>query len=247
MKLAAIYNVFDGEELLIGSINQIYKHVDELIIVYQTRSNYGREHDNSLVLNYIDSHYDCILHKYIPDYRVGSIGASNETMKRAIGLDLAKFRECTHFMFIDCDEYYDTKEFAEAKKEVEDNKYDATACRLYTYYKEPTYQLDPPEKYFVPFICEVKEVQTVGGRFEVLCDPTRGVTPVERFKTLDIKMHHFSYIRNDIRLKLENSSASGNFISVDDLCNRFDTFLLGEKMINFDNYDIKEVENIFSI
>ena len=46
MKLAAIYNVFDAEELLPYSIQSIKHMVDEIVIVYQTVSNCGNKHPN---------------------------------------------------------------------------------------------------------------------------------------------------------------------------------------------------------
>jgi CRP-like cAMP-binding protein len=41
MKLGISYNLFDGEELLEGSIKQIRQHVDYVSVVYQTISNFG--------------------------------------------------------------------------------------------------------------------------------------------------------------------------------------------------------------
>ena len=41
MKLGVSYNIFDGEELLEGSIRQIRDNVDYISVVYQTISNFG--------------------------------------------------------------------------------------------------------------------------------------------------------------------------------------------------------------
>ena len=46
MKLAAIYNVFDAEELLPYSIKSIRDVVDKVIVVYQKTSNMGEKHPN---------------------------------------------------------------------------------------------------------------------------------------------------------------------------------------------------------
>jgi len=43
--LAAIYNVWDGIELLRGSMLQLKGHVDYFIIVYQTTSNFGEQYN----------------------------------------------------------------------------------------------------------------------------------------------------------------------------------------------------------
>jgi hypothetical protein len=41
MKLAAIYNAWDGVELLKGSMNCLKDGVDIFIVIYQDVSNYG--------------------------------------------------------------------------------------------------------------------------------------------------------------------------------------------------------------
>ena len=43
-KLVAIYNVFDGEELLPYSVKEIRPHVDAIICVYQNTSNRGEKY-----------------------------------------------------------------------------------------------------------------------------------------------------------------------------------------------------------
>ena len=49
MKLGISYNLFDGEELLEKSINQIRNLVDYISVVYQITSNYGNPCDSELV------------------------------------------------------------------------------------------------------------------------------------------------------------------------------------------------------
>ena len=49
MKLGVSYNIFDGEELLEGSIKQIKDQVDYISVVYQTISNFGNSCNEDLV------------------------------------------------------------------------------------------------------------------------------------------------------------------------------------------------------
>ena len=49
MKLGVSYNIFDGEELLEGSIKQIRQHVDHISVVYQVVSNFGNPCNPELV------------------------------------------------------------------------------------------------------------------------------------------------------------------------------------------------------
>jgi hypothetical protein len=45
LKLSVIYNVFDGVELLRGSMLCMKDHVDLFIIVYQDVSNFGEQYN----------------------------------------------------------------------------------------------------------------------------------------------------------------------------------------------------------
>lgn len=250
MKLAAVYNTFDGEELLEGSIKQIYDLVDEVIIIYQRVSNYGESYEELIytLLNIEYRYPKCRFFHYEPDFSLN--GACNEVAKRRLGVEKAGEMGCTHFLLMDNDEYYEPEAFSKAKREVAVNDYDATACRLYTYYKQPEYRLEPMEKYYVPFICKLKPNTVIGQGFNVYADPTRGVRPVEHFHLFpvgEMAMHHFSYVRKDIGRKLRNSSARPNFGDVKELTESFEQWQPGKPMINFAAHCINKVENKFKI
>lgn len=225
MKLAAIYNVWDGDELLRSSINSIIPYVDLIIIVWQDISNFGEHYTPSMDGNfYLEEGMGCIatlttqeepdkifhaveyvFQKYIPTVIDGAI---NETNKRNIGLEIAKNKEATHFIFMDCDELYE--DFGKGKKDFIESGANGSVCRLFTYWGKPTYQLYPKEDYWVPFIHKLTE-KTVAGMqiYPFWCDPTRRVNE-QNVVELPILMHHFSYVRNNIERKLRNSSAKIN-------------------------------------
>jgi hypothetical protein len=250
MSLAAIYNTFDGEELLAGSIAQIDDQVDEVLIIYQLQSNIGEYYPELLTtLAAIKQRWQKVrLRKYEPDLNLTP--SNNERTKRQIGLDWAMELGCTHYLFLDNDEYYDTQAFAAAKAKLKLGEYDASACRLYTYYKQPIYRLQPMENYWVPFIGRLKPGMKAGGKFPVLVDPTRGVEPIERcylFAEHDLMMHHFSYVRKDIGRKLRNSSAARNFGNIAQKVEQFNAWQPGQPLVHFSNYGIVEVPNLFGI
>ena len=217
MKLGVSYNIFDGEELLEGSITQIRSYVDFISVVCQTTSNFGKPCTENLLplLKRIKKEklVDEIL-LYTPDIRNG--GHFNEMQKRNIGLRSSLTAGCSHHMSMDCDEYYITKEFASLKKLVQEGDYDSSYCQMLTYHHNWEYILDPPEEYYVSLITKVDEQScfVLGAPAPVLVDPTRRIlglkTPLV-LKRNQLQMHHGSYIRNNIRIKLENSSASINF------------------------------------
>lgn len=217
MKLGVSYNLFDGEELLEGSVKSIRDSVDYISVVYQTVSNFGHECNEGLVPLLerlkLEGLVDEIF-EYRPKINKG--GHFNEIQKRNLGLSLSMGQNCTHHMSMDSDEYYIKEEFDNIKKDIIENDYDSSYCQMQTYYKSWEYCLDPPEEYYVSLIFKIKNDSeyVIGGPAPVLVDPTRRMVPSSKpviLKREEIQMHHGSYIRNNIKTKLQNSSASINF------------------------------------
>ena len=146
MKLAAIYNIFDGVELLRGSIDCLKDHVDVIIIVWQDVSNYG-EYFDPIANTDLSGLKHVVLVKYNP---IVGAGMYNEKEKRILGLNIAREKGCTHFLHIDCDEYYE--DFGSAKELFLQSGKAGSVCNLYTYFKEPTLRFDSLDGYFVPII-----------------------------------------------------------------------------------------------
>jgi len=239
MKLAAIYNVWDGDEILPYSIAQIRPHVDVIIIVYQTLSNFGEKYTPTIPNNVASF-------EYIPDISRGGIW--NERRKRNIGLELARAEECTHFIMMDCDEIYDGDTFKQWRDKA--IQFDSSACRMITYYKHPDIRLSPIEDYYVPFISRIYPDTTLGVMgYPVRVDPTRSVSSHKNMLVIDEPiMHHFSWVRADIGRKLRNSSASVNWKSrIDDMVEAFNKFDETGKMVQFEQYNWVKVANRFNL
>jgi hypothetical protein len=221
MKLGVSYNIFDGEELLKNSIKSVRNNVDYISVVYQTVSNFGNPCSSDLVPllerlkseGLIDE-----LFEYTPKINKG--GHYNEITKRNLGLYLSEGAGCTHHMAMDSDEFYSDEQFKYMKKTIEDGDYSSSACQMTTYYKEPVYILDPKEDYYVSLLFKISGgVEFVMGcPFPVLVDPTRRMEAgkCKIFTRDEIEMHHMSFVRNDIRMKLNNSSANGSFNQIID-------------------------------
>lgn len=227
VKLGAAYNVWDGIELLEKSIRLIRKHVDYVCVVFQEKSNYGNklsESQEKVFLKLLDEKLINMVLYYDP---IPGVKASvNEVEKRNIGKRQCEVVGCTHFLTIDADEYYAPSRFEEAKRKVIDGNFDASACQMITYYKDTHTILWPPEQYFVPFIYKLDDREFREYiKWPVLADPTRKLESknVLIFDREEIQMHHLSYVRNDIRQKLYNSSALPNFRSrVEQIANYYD-------------------------
>jgi len=255
MKLGVSYNVFDGEELLENSIKSIRENVDYISVVYQEISNFGNPCNPNLVplLNRLkeDGLVD-ELYKYKPQPRRG--GHFNEINKRNVGLFLSEGAKCTHHMAMDSDEFYTDDEFKYLKNEMISGDYDSSCCQMTTYYKEPQYRLDPKEDYYVSLIYKIQmgKQYVMGLPFPTLVDPTRRMEAgkCKIFTRDEIEMHHMSYVRKDIRVKLTNSSASPNFKNIDKLVDYFEKWeypqqgLMGGAPDKF--YDIVKVDKQFN-
>jgi hypothetical protein len=217
MKLGVSYNVFDDSiELLETSIKLIRGNVDYISIIYQNVSNYGVPSkisikpilDDLLKNNLIDEYY-----LYNPN--IGN-GTENECNKRNIGLSLSIKNICNYHMSMDSDEFYLKNEFNYLIDFINKNPdIESYYCNMKTYYKDVNYQLNPSEEYFVSLFYKIKpDINFVVGTYTPVCvDPTRRIN-CNSFKIFDrneIEMHHMSYVRNDIRHKLQNSSALINY------------------------------------
>ena len=254
MKIGISYNVFDGEELLESSINSIRNNVDYISVVYQTISNFGNPCDDGLVPLLEDLKNRGLvdeLFEYRPKINRG--GHMNEITKRNIGLSLSEGAGCTHHMAMDSDEFYTDEQFKLLKKEMLDGNYDSSTCQMTTYYKEPIYILDPKEEYYVSLLFKIKQGVSfiMGHPFPVLVDPTRRMNPgnCKIFSRDKIEMHHMSYVRKDLRKKLQNSSASPNFKNIDKLVDYYNNWefpkkgLMGGAPDKF--FNIKKVDKKF--
>jgi hypothetical protein len=205
MKLAAIYNVFDGVELLDASIKTIYDHVDVVLIIYQNVSNFGEKHDVIGEIEWMSALRKVTFVKFDPIVDMG--GAMNERAKRNLGIDFARDNHCTHFFAIDVDEFHE--DFAAAKKLYIDSGHAGSVMRMRTYFKKPTFMFDRPEDYFVPFIHRMNEDTKSGSSsYKFYVDPTRGITETDVVE-LPVFMDHYSWCRKDIARKARNSSAPG--------------------------------------
>ena len=127
---------------------------------------------------------------------------------------------------------------------------------MQTYYKLPTRRLTPPEEYYVAVAYRRIEGRNYvpGAPLPVLVDPTRRM-PVQRpliCERSELEMHHMSYIRLDMRAKLESSSANVNFKDrVDQLVDWYNTWTPGKRAllagVGERYYDLEECTDLFEL
>jgi hypothetical protein len=267
MKLGLAYNVFDGEELLGYSISQIRELVDFVAIVYQTTSNYGNKNPQLLdTLNKLKAEglIDMLFEfeptfEYDSDNKIKILnGTPNELEKRNIGLKICKANGCDTFMTMDCDELYKKEEFKKAKEEFERGGYDTSFCKMEHYYKLPTMQLYPPQEYYCPLFYKIKK-DTLFTKdlwwdktYPVHIDRTRRIVAgyPRIFTREEIQMHHFAYVRKDLSIKIQNTSAQMDKGSQKEILYHYNSWKgkeSGALLLSEQRYRLKEVDNYFNI
>ena len=252
MKLGIIFNVFDGMELFPYAVKQIRQHCDYIVVVYQTISNRGNISDTDvkkIVTDQLNFGLIDNIIEYIPKQFAG---ISNEIEKRNLGLQELIQNKCTHVLCMDVDELYDDTQFIVQKNILDSQPYDVSACQMITYYHDPIYRLKPKETYYVPWICRIQNIPNFNfgiGGFPVLVDHTRTLpyNSCLLFTRIELEMHHFSWVRNDIDEKIRNSSA--NIQNDLNLSIRYKQWKFGDKIYypGIGETDVVQVKNKFNI
>lgn len=212
MRVASVVNCFgDCIELLPYIIQHTRPLVDGMIVIYSKRSNRG---------NYIDYTLppgDYMGFNWEPtQFRDAH---QNEVTKRNFGLQKARELGFTHFLMQDLDEMYEPEEFSQGKQQIEDGNLAGMVCRVKTYIKSPCLTIGYDFCY-VPFIQKITpnlqyKLKFSGYPYAIdkktrtaRIDPTRRTSATSGIVLSDITMHHYSYLRQDINLKIQNSSAN---------------------------------------
>lgn len=216
-KLGLTINSFDGSEFLEPIISEIRDQVDWVAAIHQKKSYWGNpmakedidELNRLHKLGLIDE-----LIEFKPNF--SKYSREQECEKRNMGIDIASQRGCSHILNIDCDEAYDKEQFRYAKESINKNGWPITYWSYINYYRDLEHYLVYPFRPFVPgihstFFKYTYQTSSVGPT-----DPTRRIhNPMNLgtyvFNDDEIRMHHFAWIRKDIRKKLVNWSAKNHF------------------------------------
>lgn len=207
MKLCAIYCVWYDWDILEYSVKNIRPVVDGIIIVGSSKSNYGNTEPIRWKTDEV----------YQWEPKPGYPPHENETAKRNYGLDLARQQEYTHFIMMDADEFYFQDDVRHAKKLMDDNV-NGLVCETVVHFKKSTLYVN--DHTLVPFIHRLTPGLKCGNfrdypfaydkDHNAHIDPTRRLNITNGVFKAPYVMHHFSWIRKDINVKIENSAARNN-------------------------------------
>jgi len=197
-KLGVCYNVFDCEELLEGSIKSIRGDVDFITVVYQIVSNYNERCNPHLVsfltrlktVGLID-----LLIPYTPQNTPWSSDEAfpllhpsirqqcnakdhvhpsylNEATKRELGRLSLLENGCSHFLAMDCDEYFIPGFLTTMMSTIfslpENSHLETSFIRLTNYGKYPTIEYSFDRVGCVPFISQTTSPILIGSPYPTL-------------------------------------------------------------------------------
>lgn len=215
MKLGVTYSLFNGEEMLCGSITAIRDQVDYINVVYQTHSWFGVEAnpDMVLMLNKLkkDGFLDNIIEYKFDDFDNNSDLDFYTLDKKNIGVEDLKKHHCTHCMIMDADEYYKIEELKSAKEYILLNNITCSCCSIYDYHFSPCCRNRDVNKYAVPFIFKLRRYSRLSQHHHMPClvDPLRTFPYIKWFDKFHyfstVTMHHMTGIRKDYNKKLQAS------------------------------------------
>lgn len=257
MRLGISYPVFDGVELFEYTLRSVRGEAAHLSAVYQTTSYFGRPAGGHLVPTLERLRAAGLLDEvveYRQDPRLRP--QENETQVRALGQRLSIAAGCTHHMASDVDEMYVAEQLAAAKRLFVDGGYDSSCVWMENHFKRPGWVITPSQKSRMPFIHILPAEYVFDQAWPFPADPTRRAVPAENcrmFERDEVVCHHMSYVRKDIREKVENNN---NWINgwhrggTEEFIAWFDRYGLGDRLIvppDFLSRRTVEVPNIFGI
>jgi hypothetical protein len=252
MKLCTIINAWtDTLCLLPFCVENHLTFSDGVIVVWSETSNKGQKDDRIKEFVYGHTFSDVIFHQLEPIQ--GILPLMNETRKRNSGLDVARQHGFTHFIIADADEFYVTKEVEWEKKRFEAKDLNGLVCGLNVYIKSPTLMTD--DHTLVPFIHKLTPKIKCGefrgypfaydDKKQAHIDPSRRLNVDVGIRWSEIKMRHMSYVRDNIMMKIMNSSAkleNSKDVIARDLENARPGYIS-----ELYHQPLQEVDNIFNI
>lgn len=220
---------YHGEPISNVDLNEIFRLRDE----------------DHLIDNIVDINLDLSLEPRV-----------QETEKRNLLIQDAEDNGCSHVIVIDSDEYYTRKSFERGLDMIDEQDAECSYCQYCNYgvnYKsllvypfeggmyvpfvsktkyrhkfdctDWPYPSDPTRRFVLPFDKVINDIDQNG---KTIQRKHFTVTPL-KFEWNQVHMHHLSWLRADIRKKLENWSSKTVFENYDDL--------IDQAVYCFENYD----------
>lgn len=226
MKLGISYLVFQGHEFLNPLVDIIRDHVDFISVIYQETSYYGFKVNPDIFKHIQSKNIDKII-CFHPDLNLHP--KDNELIARNLGREASLINNCSHHISSDVDEFYIPTQFQIAKETFDD---DCSLVSLENYYKDPRFLITPNQGQQISFIQKADIPYDSTSLFPYKIEKTRKPKLYQKCKIYspnEIVCHHMSYVRKDIRAKLNNTINGRNY-NIDKFVELFNTYKVGDKL-----------------
>lgn len=217
MRLASIVSAWaDTLSLLPKCIENHLQFSDAVIVCWSVKSNHGVVDDRMLRFVVTAPYERVLFHQVEPIINRKGDLLFNETRKRNEGLRVAKAHGFSHYIIADADEMYLPEQVQIAKSEFNDSNLNGLVSYIRVFIGKPTLWCVDPNT-VVPFIHKLKP-KTEVGKFQeypyaykatgiAQIDPSRRVNEITGIRYSTVEMFHYSYVREDINMKIQNSTA----------------------------------------
>jgi hypothetical protein len=258
-KIAAVYNVWDGLELLPYSLRQMVPFADVVILVTQTIGNNGVHDEEPRIFceNLKKEFPNIVVEVFNPSDKSQNISenrVSKQIQKRNRGIEIAESMGCNLVIFVDTDEITATNDLIKAYNLYTRSNKDTAIMLLKTYIRKPTYAVQGYDKTVkIAFFQKIGNGQRIEGWGSN--DPVKGETvDMERtlntggsYMTIDPNVcivHHYSHVRKDYEKKVAaHASQQLKSIGLHDEALHIEP---GQRSKHYDAI-IEEVPNYFNI
>lgn len=254
-KLGLGVMAFEGSEHLKNILTELRELLDFVVLSYQEVSYHNDPIDESDKATLLDLKEQGLADECIcMNLDITKDARQQETDKRNQLLEYMEQQGCTHAIIIDSDEFYTYNSFLDALQKIDENDYECTYCQYVNYYHDYLHYLvyPFPQGMYVPFVSKVKYRHSFDTTdFPYPSDPTRRYVipkdkngkPIAQYHIFDwneIKMHHLSWLRINIRKKMKSWSSKKCFENQE--------LLIDQAVYDFESFDDnkKKVRLVFN-
>jgi len=225
------FNLFDGEELLIDALLSYRPYVHKLYVAYQCIGHYGNNHNNPNLEKTLYYLRDIGLIDELIKFENFNIAESqlqfHQLLTNKMNMVVSKAREqsCSHFMWVDNDEFFTPKQLKyviaqtykvwepEGTSTNEKRLYFAGACQHLQYYKSPRFRKKVKEGEFIATFFPIDNPSIwfeYGFPSQISISPERkpNIYHYVTFMRFEVEMHHLSFVRHSLQEKAKSQQLS---------------------------------------
>lgn len=210
-KTIVMCRAFYGDEWAALALQKVEKHVHKILVVSSDKTWNGSSTQPDEIKANLSNRFLSGKYFFLKDNTPDQIEQQNNILNHI----RKNHPECTHLLFLDTDEIYETNDIKKlvklTRKISSFNK--AIRVKMYTYIKKVNYRVYPLEPY--------KPIAILPIRDYVKFNRVRQVDTCA-FYNADVFMHHFSLVRkNDKRIKDKFENRAKEFIRVENWFEKF--------------------------